>query len=183
MHKFFWTMRAVLYCFVMGEVGLPSYIGKPCFMTNRRKIKLGKMVRIYPGIRAEVGSHDSFLEIQDYTSIGQNFHVVSFGSTLMIGKNVTISGNVLITNCDHEYQQIGKHVLEQGLTTKKTSIGDYCFIGYGAVIQAGTILGKHCVVGANAVVRGKFGNYEVIVGNPAKVIKRYDFESKQWKRV
>jgi acetyltransferase-like isoleucine patch superfamily enzyme len=38
------------------------------------------------------------------------------------------------------------------------------------------------VVGANAVVRGKFPDYCVIVGIPAKIVKRYDFVTKQWKK-
>lgn len=51
-----------------------------------------------------------------------------------------------------------------------------------AVIQAGTILGKQCIVGANAVVRGHFPPYCVIVGVPARIVKRYDEKSGAWKK-
>ena len=50
------------------------------------------------------------------------------------------------------------------------------------MIQAGTILGKQCIVGANSVVRGTFPDYCVIVGAPARIVKRYDEPSKQWRK-
>ena len=53
----------------------------------------------------------------------------------------------------------------------------------GACIQAGTVLGKQCVVGANAVVRGTYPDYCVIVGVPARVIKKYNPETGKWEKV
>lgn len=46
----------------------------------------------------------------------------------------------------------------------------------------GTILGEQCIVGANAVVRGIFPDYCVIVGVPAKIIKRYNPSTKSWQK-
>ena len=43
-------------------------------------------------------------------------------------------------------------------------------------------MGKQCIVGANAVVRGHFKDYSVIVGVPAKVVKRYDIEKRIWRK-
>ena len=49
-----------------------------------------------------------------------------------------------------------------------------------SVILPGTILGKHCVVGANSVVSGVFDDYSVIVGSPARVVKKYNKETREW---
>ena len=121
--------------------------------------------------------------IKDNTSIGQNVHITSDGEALIIGENNTILGNTFITNIDHEYKEIGVHIMDQKRTVKTTSIADNCFIGYGSCIQAGTVLGKQCVIGANAVVRGTFSDYSVIVGVPGRVVKCYDFEANEWIRV
>lgn len=178
--KIIWGIRGVLYKTRFRYIGNYSYIGKPLFITGHKQITIGKYVRIYPGCRIEIVNDNSYLVIGDNSSIGQNFHIVSYNDTLVIGKNTTISANVFITNVDHSYDEIDKHILEQPLQAKKTEIGDNCFIGYGSVIQAGTILGKQCIIGANSVVRGTYPDYCVIAGNPAKIIKQY--ENGIWRR-
>ena len=112
----------------------------------------------------------------------QRCHIIA-GDSLIIGKNSTISFDVMITNIEHEYQNVEAPIIRQPLNVKKTVIGENCFIGCGAKIQAGTILGKHCIVGANSVVRGKFPDYCVIAGVPAKVVKCYSSLLKVWQRV
>lgn len=180
--KIFWILRGLVYKPFFGKYGLPSYIGKPVFIGNFKRIFIGKRVRIFPGARIEVVDKNSSIIFEDNISIGQNLHIISGGGQeLRIGKNTTFSANVFVTNIDHKYDEINKHILKQPLASVKTQIGENCFIGYGAVIQAGTILGKQCIVGANAVVRGHFPDYCVIVGVPARIVKRYDDKSSVWK--
>ena len=171
--KIFWILRGLFYKPFLGSYGLPSYIGKPIFIGKFSRIFIGKRVRIFPGSRVEVLNSESSITFEDNISIGQNLHITS-GGTLRIGKNTTIAENVYISNIDHHYQDINIHILEQDLLIKETQVGENCFIGFGAVIQAGTILGKQCIVGSNAVVRGHFPDYSVIVGVQAEIVKRYD---------
>lgn len=179
--KIFWILRGLLYKPFFGKFGLPSYIGKPIFIGNFKRIFIGKRVRIFPNARIEVIGNDASIVFEENISIGQNLHITS-ASQLIIGKNTTILESVMITNIDHDYQEIDKHILRQKHIVSETQIGENCFIGYGAVIQAGTILGRQCIVGANAVVRGTFPPYCVIVGVPAKIVKRYDEKSGVWKK-
>lgn len=181
MFRLFWILRGLIYKPFFGKFGFPSYIGKPLFINNFKRIFVGKKVRIFPGIRMEVLNNNAFIVFDDSVAIGQNVHITS-ASELFIGKKTTILGNVVITNIDHDYQEIDKHILEQKHIISETKIGENCFIGYGAVIQAGTILGKQCIIGANAVVRGHFPPYCVIVGVPARIVKRYDDKSGIWKK-
>lgn len=181
-HKCFWALRGLCYKMVFRRFGNCSYIGKPTYLLGTKNIIIEDRVRIYPGARLEAYNRGRII-IGENTSIAQNFHCTSDGDfPLTIGKNTTISGNVFVTNIDHDYTDIETHILDQKRIIKETTIGDNCFIGFGAAIQAGTILGKHCVVGTNAVVRGVFPDYSVIVGVPAKVVKKYSFDSKQWER-
>ncbi len=179
--KIFWILRGLVYKPFFGKYGLPSYIGKPVFIGNFKRIFIGKRVRIFPGARIEVVDKNSSIVFEDNISIGQNFHITS-GGNLVIGKNTTFAENIMVTNIDHDYQEIDKHILKQKYIIKETKIGENCFIGYGAVIQAGTILGKQCIVGSNSVVRGTFPDYCVIVGVPARIVKRYDEKSGFWKK-
>ena len=172
--------RAVFYKPRFGKITLPSLFAKPIKLYGVKHAYLGKRFRILNGARFEI--HDKGeLHVGENVSIGQNFHVVAGGNEkLYIGNNVTISGNVFISNMNHSYEKINTHCYDQEHIAKETSIGDYCFIGYGAVVLPGTKLGKNVIVGANAVVHGEFPDYTVIAGNPAKIIKQYDMEKKQW---
>lgn len=181
MFKFCWFFKTLLYRFLFKRIGYNSYVAGIVFLYGGRHITIQNKVRIFPGLRMEAHNGGSIV-IQKDTSIGQNFHVTSSNEELVIGAHSTISGNVFITNIDHDYKKIDTHILKQKFIVQKTLIGENCFIGYGAAIQAGTILGKHCVVGANSVVRGIFPDYSVIVGAPAHIIKRYCFKTHTWKK-
>lgn len=180
--KYVWAIRAVVYKLFWGHIGKFTYIGKPVFIEGRKNIKIGDRVRIFPGVRMEAIGTGS-ISVGNNVAIEQNVHLISSGIELRIGSDVTISGNVFITNTNHRYDKIDKSVMEQENIVLHTNIGDGCFIGYGAVIQAGTILGKHCIVGANAVVKGKYPDNCVIVGVPSHIVKRYDLLERCWKRV
>lgn len=52
-----------------------------------------------------------------------------------------------------------------------TTIGHDVWIGREAVIMPGVTIGDGAVVGAHAVVSKDVGPYEVVVGNPARVIR------------
>lgn len=169
---------ALIYAPFFKKFSFPSHIGVPIFTKGLNRVIIGKRVRILPGLRIETHNNGT-ITFEKNISIGQNFHITS-ADNLIIGSNTTISGNVFITNIDHDYQEIGKPILDQKLIIRETRIGSNCFIGYGAAIQAGTILGEQCIVGASSVVRGKFPEYSVIVGIPAKVVKRYDVVTKTW---
>ena len=173
--KMFWCINLMIKRFRFEKIGRFSYMGPVTSLVGTRRITIGNRVRIYPGCRME--THDNGkIVIENDCSIAQNFHITSGKGTLIIGEGTTISGNVFVTNIDHEYRDINKHIMEQPIMCKETVIGEQCFIGYGAAIQAGTKLGKHCIVGTNAVVRGDYPDYSVIVGVPGKVIKRYNEE-------
>ena len=178
--KFWWLFRALLYKPFFGKFSLPSYIGEPIFLFGIKNIFIDKNVRIYPHIRLEAHGQGKIIICED-VSIGQNVHITS-AADLIIGKSSTILANVFITNLDHDFRDLGVHILKQKHIIKETIIGENCFIGIGAAIQAGTILGKQCIVGANSVVRGHYPDYCVIVGTPAKVVKRYNESTKLWEK-
>ncbi|WP_242258211.1 acyltransferase [Streptococcus thoraltensis] len=182
LQKLWWWLRLQFRKPFFAQVGRSSYLASSISLVGTKNIAIGNRVRIFPGNRME--THDGGrITIGDNCSIGQNFHITSMKDNLKIGANTTILGNVFITNIDHEYQEIGKHILEQPMVYRDTQIGENCFIGFGASIQAGTILGKQCVVGTNSVVRGNYPDYSVIVGAPAKVVKIYNPETQIWERV
>lgn len=181
--KLWWFIRTKIVGLEYGHVGSQSYIGKPIFIQRKKNIFIGNKVRIYSGMRAELTQKTAEIHIKDNVSIGQNFHVVCYKGKLEIGKDTTISGNVFISNVDHNYREIGVHVLEQDMLESPTQIGENCFIGYGAVIMPGTTLGRQCIVGVNSVVKGSFPDFCVIAGSPAKIVRKFNFVENRWEKM
>ncbi|MBR1641481.1 MAG: acyltransferase [Butyrivibrio sp.] len=100
---------------------------------------------------------------------------------IYIGDNTCIGGNCKILDNDfHPLEVESRNELlsradggnSDLVPTREIHIGKNCFIGCNTLILKGTVLGDGCVVGAGAVVAGKFEAGSVIVGNPAKVIRR-----------
>jgi len=178
--KILWAIRALIYKPFFGKFRFPSYIGKPTFIKNSAQIYIDKNVRIYPHSRIECISSMAKVIINENVTIGHSLHLTAH-SILEVSKNCIISSNVLITDNRHDYRDVDKNILDQKLIIKKTFLGENCFIGKGAVIDAGTQLGRHCVVGANSVLSGVYPDYSVIVGAPGKIIKRYDKAIKKWR--
>jgi acetyltransferase-like isoleucine patch superfamily enzyme len=98
-----------------------------------------------------------------------------------IGENTAIGGNTKILDNDFhpiEAETRNKLLADKNggdsdlVPAKPIKIGKNCFIGCNAIILKGTELGDGCVVGAGAVVSGKFEANSVIVGNPARCIRK-----------
>ena len=182
LYKIIWMVRALIYCFLFKRVGACSYIGKPLFIYGWKRISVGKNCRIFPGIRIEVHGKKSSVIIHDNVSIAQNVQITS-ASTLEIGRNTIILGSVFLTNIHHEYEDIRVPMRDQPIKVRESRIGENCFIGFGASIQAGTRIGKHCIIGAGAVVQGDIPDYSVVAGVPGKIIKKLNSVNGHWEKI
>ena len=82
-----------------------------------------------------------------------------------------ISNAVSIRDTDHDFQKINVPIFNQGIITSPVFIGDYVWIGYGAVITKGVTIGKGAIIAANAVVTKDVPEYAIVGGVPAKIIR------------
>lgn len=168
----------LLYC------GKNNHVGRPFYWTPEF-ISLGDDVSILPGCRMEGISvyagkkYTPEIVIEAGVSFQQRCHITAAGR-LVLGAGAAILFDVVITDIDHEYQAIGCNILHQPITVSETYIGEYCFIGSGSKILAGTRLGRQCIVGANSVVRGIFPDFSVVAGAPAVIVKRFNPISGIW---
>ena len=89
---------------------------------------------------------------------------------IIIEENVWIGPRVSIISMDHELNNYNRYKQEQPIIIRKNSL-----LTTGCIILPGIELGEHTVVGAGAVVTKSFpeGN-QVLIGNPARVIKKLD---------
>ncbi len=170
-----------------GSCGKKSLIYNPLLITNKKNIYMGDNVFFRDGARIEIikewqnQKFDSKLVIGSNTSFEQNSHITSAGS-IKIGHDCVFSARTMITNINHDYKTLSTNVLKQKLICNDVVIGDYCFVGMDVKIFPGVTIGDNVIIGANSIVMHDIPSYCVAVGCPAKVIKKYNFDSKEWER-
>lgn len=182
--KIFWGIKTYLFynIFYLRHIGKLCYIGKPLFWNNTKKnLSIGNKVRIYPNSRIEIFQNGKII-IGNNVSIGNDCHIAC-GSLLTIGKDAVISSYVFITDISHSFDNVDGSFLKNKIVCKKTEIGDGTFIGRGCAILSGVSIGKHCVIGCNSVVKSDIPDYSMCVGSPARIVKCYDRNSCEWKKI
>lgn len=89
---------------------------------------------------------------------------------IRIGRGTLIGPKVQLLTAHHsleaEHRATG---LETGLTI---TIGEYCWLGGGAIVCPGVTIGDRCIIGAGSVVTHDIPADSVAVGNPARVIRQ-----------
>jgi phenylacetic acid degradation protein/carnitine operon protein CaiE len=122
---------------------------------------IGKNVYVGPGaaVRGDFGK----IIIEDGCNVQENCTIHMFpGVTVLLKENAHIGHGAII----------------HGAT-----IGKNCLIGMNAVIMDNVILGDECVVGALSFVKADqiIPAKSLLVGNPAKIIKKVSDEMIAWK--
>ena len=102
---------------------------------------------------------------------------VDIGRYVFLGQHVSVQGLI------HGYEDVTQDPNLQPLMLRPVKVGDYTHLGTNSTSMAGVTIGERCQIGAGAVVTKDIPPYSVAVGNPARVVKRYDFEKKEWVRV
>jgi|TARA_B110000902_G_C14275919_1_gene574919 acetyltransferase-like isoleucine patch superfamily enzyme len=166
------------------SIGKKSFIDSPLKITPLC-ISLGQNVRIFKNCRIEgVFSYNNInfnpsIIVGNNVSVQQNLHLTCANS-IVIGKNTAIASNVTITDIHHQYENIKIPIESQDILVQQVKIGENCKIYNNSVILPGSKIGNHVSIGANSVVAIEIPDYCVVVGAPAKIVKRYNFETKNW---
>lgn len=160
-------------------------------------MKKGKGSVIYRSVRRDIVPFREFSLgkrsiIEDYAVvnnavgdvfIGDNSRI-GIGNTVIgpitIGNNVCIGQHVTFSGLNHNYDEIGRPISEQGVNVAPIMINNNVWIGANSVVLAGVNIGEHSIIGAGSVVNRDIPPYSLAVGNPARVVKRFDFEKNEW---
>ncbi len=181
---FYYFFIHPIYKLQFGQIGKGTRLIKP-MIDGHKRIFLGDKVFIrkntwlaaYP----VTGIESCRLIIGDGSYLGNFCHVFA-SSKIEIGKKVLIADRVYISDNVHGYKNIHLPIIDQPVEqTDTVLIDDGAWIGENVCI-IGASVGKNSVIGANAVVTKNIPDYCLAVGAPAKIIKRYNFEHKEWQK-
>lgn len=182
--RFWYPVANIKNRFLFGAYGKDVYI-EPGVMINRpRFVQVGNHVRIKRNSSINLHPKDKkskeiLLFIGDDVIISESCFI-SACNRIVIEENVGISPNVMIIDNSRKPGDVIRPSKEQKLEIGTVHIGADSWIAYGACVFPNVTIGRHCIIGALSVVNRDIPPYSIAVGSPAKVVKRYDFDRKEW---
>ena len=167
------------------QLGFCSSVLSPLHIDGGRNISIDK--RVFVGYKTWLAAvpltgKNSKLVIEEGCTIG-NFNHIYATQSIILHKNVLTADKVYISDNLHGYENITVPIQQQPVIQKgEVEIGEGSWLGENVCVL-GAKIGKHCVVGANSVVTKDIPDYSIVVGAPAKIIKKYDSQSNKWLKV
>lgn len=166
----------------------------PFFHNRGRGVRIRRSVRmdVVPFNPLSIGARAI---IEDFSVVNNGVGGVDIGDDVLIGmsnviigpvsigRKVILAQHVVVSGLNHAYRDPHAAIRDQGIETARIVIEDDCWLGANVVVTAGVTVGRHSVVAAGSVVTRSIPPYSVAAGNPARVIRSYDFTSSGWIKV
>lgn len=180
-----------LFCILAGPLVLSYHV--LALVSNRDRLAAGysQLLCLFPGqfgvyfrkaalrfimldfSKDSVVSFGVVFSHQD-TEVGAGVYIGPFCNIgrSKIEKNCLLGGAVHIMSGkkQHSFTDLDTPIRDQGGQFEKVVIGEDTWIGNGALIMAN--VGRKCIIGAGSVVTDDVEDYSIVVGNPAKVVKK-----------
>lgn len=183
------------------SVGKNVYIGPHCYIGKNVKIGNNVKILSNTSIfgRAKIGDNSVILSNTTIGSEGFGFifdgessyhfpHVgsITIGKNVWVGSNSTIDKSTLdatiieddvkidtLVNIGHN-TTIGKSTWISANTTicGRAKIGKNCLIAPNSVVDVGIEIGDNCLIGSASLVRKNFPKNSVLIGSPARVLRK-----------
>lgn len=123
------------------------------------------------------------VQINDYV------HITGMES-VEIGNNVLMASKIYISDCTHgsySGNELDSHPnlipIKRKYAIKPVKIEDNVWIGESVSILPGVTIGRGTIIGANSVVTKNIPPNCIAVGNPAKIVKTFNFDTNTWNKI
>jgi acetyltransferase-like isoleucine patch superfamily enzyme len=129
------------------------------------------------------------LKIGKNVQINDYVHITAMNK-VVIGDNVLMASKIYISDCSHGFYNGGEidsspeqYPIDRSYNISEVIIEDNVWLGEFVSVLPGVKIGKGAIIGSNSVVTKDIPANTIAVGSPAKVIKKYNFETKKWERI
>jgi len=129
------------------------------------------------------------LKIGNNVQINDYVHITAMAN-VTIGDNVLMASKIYISDCSHGFYNGGEvdsspeqYPIDRSYNISEVIIEDNVWLGEFVSVLPGVKIGKGAIIGSNSVVTKDIPANTIAVGSPAKVIKKYNVETKKWEIV
>lgn len=158
------------------DLRLPQYIY--CASTS----VLGDNCRLYcwDSSHGKKFDHEPEIRIGERVRVTRNL-TLQCASRIIIEDDALLASDIVMIDYNHGKSPLtDSYVMNQLELTGGIHIGRGAWIGNNVIVIGGVEIGEKAIIGAGSVVTKSIPPYSIAVGNPARVIKRYDFDSDMW---
>jgi acetyltransferase-like isoleucine patch superfamily enzyme len=147
-----------------------------CFFCPGVQLEIGRHATLRIGRWAWIGHgskirvHEGEVSIGAKTVIGQECTISAF-QLVSIGRECIIADRVMLIDFDHGATEVERPIRLQGIYKRDVHVGHNVWIGYGACVLRGVIIGQNSIVGTSSVVTKDVPENAVVGGVPARVIR------------
>jgi acetyltransferase-like isoleucine patch superfamily enzyme len=125
---------------------------------------------------------DPAIEIGDHCFIGKR-NFFSSGARISIGDYCLTTLDCKFIGSSHHYEDPFRPYVTTGTLGRDTIVvGTNCMFNVGSVVLGDVHIGHGSVIGSGALIDEDVPPFSLVVGNPARVVKRYDMSANRWRR-
>jgi acetyltransferase-like isoleucine patch superfamily enzyme len=165
----------------------------PIDIRNKSNIEFGENLTCGRYCRFEVhptkdNKKDKLLTFKNNVQLNDFVHIVAL-EKIVIGNNVLIASKVFISDSNHGsysgdfHSHPHENPIERKLNNQPVEIGDNVWLGEFVSVLQGVKIGQGSIIGSMSVVTKDIPPYSIAVGIPARVIKKFNFETSKWEKV
>lgn len=121
------------------------------------------------------------VEIGEDSSVWYNAVIRGDSNSIVIGENSNVQDNAVLHTSHSHALTIGDNVtIGHGAIVHGCTIRNNVLIGMGAIVLDGAVVEANCIIGAGALVTQNkvMPEGSLVLGNPAKVVRKISAEEK-----
>ena len=175
--------RGSLRRFRKANVGANTYIDPTVQIFGYQNVRIGSNTTISEEVLLNASSRDDHA---DEILIGNNCHIgrrnyFSTGGSIEVGDYGFTGLDCHFLGCGHKTDDPRIPYIASGLTNGSPILVETnCWLTTSVTVHEGVTIGRGSVIGAGTIVRHDVPPFSIVSGQPAKVVRRYDFKNNAW---